>query len=106
MGAIITIGLNLILIPLMGYYGAAWATFFCYLSMVVVSYIVGQKHYPIPYNLKRILSYSLIAVLFFSVSEFLLFDLDSSIKLMLNTVILLAYLGIAYIFERPKKIIQ
>tara|TARA_Y100000766_G_scaffold271786_1_gene270984 strand:+ start:1388 stop:2890 length:1503 start_codon:yes stop_codon:yes gene_type:complete len=103
MGAIVTIGLNLVLIPKMGYYGAAWATFICYLSMVVVSYVAGQKYYPIPYNLKRISSYSIFAIIFFIISEFLLSKLDFSIKLILNTVILLAYVGIAYIFERPKK---
>tara|TARA_B100000674_G_scaffold424348_1_gene377444 strand:+ start:13494 stop:14996 length:1503 start_codon:yes stop_codon:yes gene_type:complete len=106
MGAIVTIGLNLALIPSMGYYGAAWATFFCYLFMVVVSYVLGQKYYPIPYNLKRILSYALLAVMFFLISEFFLIHMSFSIKLMLNTVILLVYIGIAYIFERPKKTIE
>ena len=103
MGAIITVVLNLVLIPLMGYYGAAWATLFCYLSMVVVSYIAGQKHYPIPYNLKRILIYSFSAILFFLISDFFISELSKLIKLLLNSVILLAYIGIAYIFERPKK---
>ena len=102
-GALITISLNVVLIPVMGYYGAAWATFICYLSMVVVSYIAGQKYYPIPYNLKRISSYSIFAIIFFVISEFLLSNLSFSIKIILNTVILLAYIGIAYIFERPKK---
>ena len=103
MGALITIVLNLVLIPSMGYYGAAWATLFCYLSMVIVSYIAGQKHYPIPYNLKRILIYSLSAIILFITSDFLISEISVPIKLMLNTVILLAYVGIAYIFERPKK---
>ena len=103
MGAIITVVLNLVLIPSMGYYGAAWATLFCYLSMVVVSYLAGQKHYPIPYNLKRILTYSISAIILFLTSSFLLDGLNISIKLMLNTIILFVYIGIAYIFERPKK---
>lgn len=103
MGAVITIALNLVLIPSMGYYGSAWATLFCYLSMVVVSYVAGQKHYPIPYDLKRILIYSFSAILLFLVSDFLTSETSKLIKLMLNTVILLAYIGIAYIFERPKK---
>lgn len=103
MGAMITVVLNLALIPSMGYYGAAWATLFCYLSMVVVSYVAGQKHYPIPYNLKRILIYSFSAIILFLISYFLLSEASKSIKLTLNTIILLAYIGIAYIFERPKK---
>jgi hypothetical protein len=71
--------------------------------MVIVSYIAGQKHYPIPYNLKRILIYSLSAIILFITSDFLISEISVPIKLMLNTVILLAYVGIAYIFERPKK---
>ncbi|MDP3442788.1 MAG: polysaccharide biosynthesis C-terminal domain-containing protein [Ignavibacteria bacterium] len=67
-GAIITIVLNIILIPILGYIGAAWATFFCFFAMMLASYIWGQKVYPIPYQLKRLLLYFLIAiVIFFSV---------------------------------------
>ncbi len=43
-GAVITIVLLIILIPAMGYMGAAWATLICYAAMMVVSYITGQKN--------------------------------------------------------------
>ena len=66
-GAIITILLNILLIPLFGYTGAAWATFVCYAFMMVVSYIYGQKHYPIPYARKKLLSYMGCAVLLYGV---------------------------------------
>ncbi len=56
-GAIITITLNLILIPKLGYMGSAWTTLIVYGLMVISSYALGQKHFPIPYNLKRIGSY-------------------------------------------------
>ena len=60
-GAGITILLNLLLIPGMGYMGAAWATLICYFLMMVLSYITGQKNYPIPYDLKRISFYVFFA---------------------------------------------
>ena len=103
-GAVTTIVLNIVLIPIMGYEGSAWTTLICYGSMVLVSYILGQKFYPIPYDLKRILGYVFGAVILFLTSDFLISDLDTPIKFLLNTLILLGYLAVAYIFERPKRV--
>lgn len=66
-GAILTISLNLMLIPIYGYLGSAWATLIVYAFMVVVSYIMGQKHYPIPYNLVKVLGYIGLSVILFFV---------------------------------------
>ena len=52
-GAIITLALNLVLIPVMGIMASAWATLAAYLSMVLLSYFYGRKYYPIPYSLKK-----------------------------------------------------
>jgi len=56
-GAAITIGLNIWLIPSYHYAGAAIATVTCYFCMMLLSYVGGQKFYPVPYNKTRILSY-------------------------------------------------
>ncbi len=61
-GAGITLVLLLWWIPRWGYMGAAWATFVCYASMALVSYVWGQKHYPVPYNVSRVLTYMASAV--------------------------------------------
>jgi len=53
-GAILTVILNVIFIPSYGFVASAWATLAVYFSMMVASYFLGQKHYPIPYNLKKI----------------------------------------------------
>ena len=53
-GACITIGLNLILIPIIGYFGSAITTVVAYFTMMAISYFLGQKKYPIPYDLKTI----------------------------------------------------
>jgi O-antigen/teichoic acid export membrane protein len=60
-GAIVTLVLNIILIPRMGFTGAAWATFFCYFGMMVASYFIGQKHFPVPYRLFRTGLYVILA---------------------------------------------
>jgi O-antigen/teichoic acid export membrane protein len=59
-GAFITIVLNILWIPKYGYIGSAWATFVCYAFMMVVSYFLGQKFYPVPYAVKKILLYILV----------------------------------------------
>jgi O-antigen/teichoic acid export membrane protein len=70
-GATITIVLNFILIPIMGYLGAAWATFICYGAMMLISYFYGQKHYPIPYNIKVCLLLIFLSVGLWITSDYL-----------------------------------
>ena len=51
-GAIVTLAFNLILIPMISYMGSAIATIFAYGAMMLISYYMGQKKYPIPYDKK------------------------------------------------------
>ena len=64
-GALTTVALNLLLIPSLGYMGSAYATLVVYALMVVSSYIFGQIHFPIPYNLFKVLGYVAGAILIF-----------------------------------------
>ena len=61
-GAVVTLGGNLLLIPRLGYDGAAISTVICYFTMVILCYVYGQKYFPIPYNLKGMSLYLLVAV--------------------------------------------
>lgn len=65
-GAVITIALNVILIPVLHYTGAAIATFTCYLIMMLMSYKLGQKHYPVPYPVKKLVAYIIMVVLIYA----------------------------------------
>ncbi|UMB59610.1 polysaccharide biosynthesis C-terminal domain-containing protein [Lutibacter sp. A80] len=62
-GAIITIVLNVIMIPKIGFMASAWATLTAYGIMMLLSYFIGKKHYPVPYNIKKILGYLFSATL-------------------------------------------
>jgi O-antigen/teichoic acid export membrane protein len=64
-GAGITLGVNFLFIPYFSYMACAWATFLCYGSMMVISYIWGQKSYPVPYAWKKLLSYMVIVAIFY-----------------------------------------
>ncbi len=68
-GTAITILINYLFIPTYGYMACAWATFFCYGSMMVASYIWGQKEYPVPYAWKKLLAYIAIVVLLFFIHK-------------------------------------
>ena len=61
-GAVITIALNIALVPAFGFMGSAWVSLVAYFVMMVISYVLGQRNYPIPYNLKRILVYMLVSI--------------------------------------------
>jgi O-antigen/teichoic acid export membrane protein len=50
-GAVVTLVLNVLLVPYFGYVGSAWATLACYLLMALASYVLGQKYFPVPYRL-------------------------------------------------------
>ena len=70
-GAIITLALNYLLIPTMSYYGSAIATIAAYGTMMLISYILGNKYYPIPYDMKKIGAYLGISILFSTVYFYL-----------------------------------
>jgi O-antigen/teichoic acid export membrane protein len=97
LGAIITIVLNIIFIPLYGYEASAWATFICFGMMAILSYIIGQKHYKIPYNIYKIIFYLILSFLFYRVSliEGLLIS-PGAIKI----ILLFTYIVIVSIVEK------
>jgi O-antigen/teichoic acid export membrane protein len=68
-GVMITVVLNVILIPYFGYMGSAWANFACYLFMMLASYFFGQKHNPYPYKVKEAAYYTVVAVSAFALSQ-------------------------------------
>jgi O-antigen/teichoic acid export membrane protein len=53
-GACVNVIANLLLIPMIGMTGAAWATFLAYLAQAIGTYIVVQRIYPITYELGRL----------------------------------------------------
>jgi O-antigen/teichoic acid export membrane protein len=61
-GAILTLVLNWLFIPKYSYMASAWVSLIAYATMMILSYIWGQKNYPIPYNLKKCLAYVLVSI--------------------------------------------
>lgn len=97
-GASITIILNIYWIPRYGYMGSAWATLICYTSMMIVSYFLGNKHYPVDYDLKRILGYLGISLTLYFISVGIKTD-SASINLFLNNIMLFGFMAIIWKLE-------
>ncbi|MCF8460831.1 MAG: oligosaccharide flippase family protein [Flavobacteriales bacterium] len=99
-GAIITIVINLLFIPTYGYMASAWATFACYGSMMVVSYLLGRKYYPVPYELGKLFGMVGGAVLLYWASVVLHVS-EMQYGLALNVLFLLTYAGLSWFLLRP-----
>jgi len=98
-GAILTIGLNYWWIPLFGYIGSAWATLACYAAMMMASYFLGQKYFPIPYHLRRIATYTGAALLVYGVSVWMPTS-GVLLKYGVNTLLFLSFLALVFALER------
>lgn len=94
-GAIITIAINYYFIPKYSYFASAWATLAAYGSMMLMSYFLGRKYYPIPYNLRKVFFYMGISIVF-SVLSFYVFNRN----LFLGLLLLLVFLGLLYRLEK------
>ena len=99
LGAVITLVLNYLLIPKLGYMGSAWATLACYAIMMVVSYWLGNKHYPVKYNLPQIFGYLILSLILYLISKWLLQG-AGWFYLALNNFLAISYLLLIYWVER------
>ena len=91
-GAFITIAVNVFFVPLYGYHASAWGRFSCYFIMVIISYFLGQKHYYINYETKRIFIY-----LFTGVLLYVIFIL-SRVQILFLQMIISTFLLFVYVF--------
>lgn len=98
-GACVTIILNVLLIPIYGFYASAWATMIVYLLQMVASYLLGQKYYPIKYNLRKFALYLGSALLLFFLTKLLSLENSYAIFFVHNVLILL-YIGMVYNMEK------
>ncbi|MFT4155006.1 oligosaccharide flippase family protein [Parafilimonas sp.] len=101
-GTAVTILVNYIFIPHYSYVASAWATFLCYFSMMIISYVWGQKAYYVPYPWKKLLAYIGIALLLFFLHHFItgLFE-NTGFSLSLGAVFIIAFM--LFIIKIEKK---
>lgn len=103
-GAFLTILINVIFIPISGYWASAWATLVVYGLQMVASYLLGQKYYPIRYNLRKFVLYVGSAVAIFLLWNALKpEEVETSfISVVLNNLGLVLFVALVIAIEKPK----
>ena len=96
-GAVLTIVLNILLIPSLGFVGSAWATLGAYFGMTMLSYFVGQKYYPVPYSIHKLW---LNFLLLFGIVLWLYFIQPQQLWIFVSAIL---YFVFFWIVERPDK---
>ncbi len=100
-GAIITIILNVMLIPKFGYMASAWATFSAYGGMMLISWAWGRKFYKIDYPIFRILAYFALSLLLYFTFQQL--NIQSEIlKFGTGVAFMLTFLSVSIFMERKE----
>lgn len=99
-GAVITVIIILTLVPVFGFIGAALSTFGSYLIMMVVCYLIGQRYYPIPYQVTKGLLYLSIAFLLSYMGFWIKFD-SLWMNFIVHNSFVLVY--VIFIFRMEKK---
>jgi len=98
-GAVITLTVNILLIPRIGYAGSAWAALSCFGFMAAAGYIIGQRYFPIPYPIGRMVIYIATAIGVYFLSEW--YQPESLVlRTLLHTAWLVLYLLFLYLMER------
>lgn len=98
LGLSITIGLNVALVPSMGYMGCAWAAFTCYAVMMLASYLVGRAKFPIDYPLGTIGRYVLVSAVLYIVALYVAVTPWAAVNYALRTVFIAGF--VAYVIHR------
>lgn len=96
-GALLTIVLNIIFIPAYSYMASAWISLIAYFVMMVLSYILGQKNYPIPYDVKKAVLYIILAVVIVILS-FNVFEKS----IIAGNMLLIVFALVAFYLERKE----
>ena len=96
-GCSVVIILNVVFVPIYGYMACAWAGFAGYATAMILSYVVGQKKYPINYDLRRIGSYALLAIILYIPAMYIPIE-NMFLRLAFRTLLLCLF--VTYIIKK------
>lgn len=103
-GASLTLVINFTLIPVFSYKASAWATLISYGSMMILSYYIGKKYYPIKYNVRSMSFFFLVALGLFLISLTYKNSFGSEFKfveVILNNILFAFFCWLFYKLEFP-----
>lgn len=98
-GAVITIVINVIFVPSYSYIACAWATLAAYGGMMVMSYFLGQKHFPIKYNVRAMAVYTFLTLGLYLLSLIYSGMENTALKVVLNNLLIGIFVWVIYKLE-------
>lgn len=103
-GATLTVVINVLFIPIYGYWASAWATLVVYGLQMVASYFLGQKYYPIHYNLRKFGLYIGLAALLYYIAYFVNIAPGefTFTKFVVHNSLILFFVATIWYIEKPK----
>jgi O-antigen/teichoic acid export membrane protein len=93
-GAVITVLINILFIPVYGYMASAWAHVASYGSMIVVSFIMAEKRYKVNYNMKQYIPYFAMAIGMVLFGKYFRYT-GIIMELVVNTILILLFIAYA-----------
>ena len=102
-GCLVLVIVNVVFVPRYGYMACAWAGFAGYGTAMLLSYFVGQKHYPINYPVKDMALYVVVAVVLCLAMRWANASLPVWGALSANTLLLLAFAAMIVKRDFPLK---
>ena len=107
-GLVVTAVINIVFLPVYSYHAAAWGHFFSYLTMLVLSVLLGRKYYSIPYRWGKITDVIILGLVLYSLDLAIPDTIPFGWTLTVRTLLIGVYLaGLFYIekhFRRHKLI--
>ncbi len=100
-GCAVLLLVNIIFVPRYGYMASAWGGFADYGVAMMISYLVGQKYYPLAYPLKRIGLYVLLTLVCYIAMDYVHEQLNTWLSLGFNTLLILFFLGVVVHYDFP-----
>jgi Na+-driven multidrug efflux pump len=101
-GAFLTVLINYLFIPVAGYMASAWATLIVYGAQMVASYLLGQKYFPIRYNLRKFTLYLGTALAIYFITRAIHLPDNSFAKFAIHNLLILGFIGLVMFIEGIK----
>ncbi|MCR5851451.1 MAG: lipopolysaccharide biosynthesis protein [Bacteroidaceae bacterium] len=95
-GCIVLFTVNIWGIPRYSYMACAWGGFAGYGTAMLLSYFVGQRFYPIPYPIRSMAGYAIIAAIFYGAMTCIPSDWPIWLYIGISTLLILAFAGLIY----------
>ena len=107
-GCVLTVAIIVLLAPRYGFMACAWASVVANGGVMLVSYFLGQHYYPVQYQLKKLMGYTLLTALLYGMMTFGATSFAGSplLQLSINSLLLLLFVGIVLRLEVPRTAIS